>query len=92
MKVDPKMYIEIYGHTDNAGDENKNLELSIKRAAAVGNYLIAKGVGKEQFIKDLLRKKNLLVHNIVIENQNIAELIQFQQFGLYVLNYFFHSQ
>ena len=38
--------------------------------------LLTKGVGKEQFIKDLLRKKNLLVHNIVIENQNIAELIK----------------
>jgi hypothetical protein len=38
--------------------------------------LLAKGVGREQFLQDLLRKKNLLVHNIVIENKNIAELIK----------------
>jgi outer membrane protein OmpA-like peptidoglycan-associated protein len=44
MKPDPNKYIEIYGHTDNVGEEAKNLELSIKRAAAVANYLKAKGV------------------------------------------------
>lgn len=44
MKADPNKFIEIYGHTDNDGDEAKNLELSIKRAKAVGSYLIAKGV------------------------------------------------
>lgn len=44
MKVDPKLKIEIYGHTDNAGDENKNKELSLNRAKAVATYLIAKGV------------------------------------------------
>ncbi|MDP1800299.1 MAG: OmpA family protein, partial [Bacteroidota bacterium] len=44
MKPYPDKYIEIYGHTDNVGEEAKNLELSIKRAAAVANYLKAKGV------------------------------------------------
>jgi len=44
MKADPNKYIQIYGHTDNVGDEAKNLDLSTKRAKAVGNYLIAKGV------------------------------------------------
>lgn len=44
MKADPALRIEIYGHTDNAGDEEKNKELSFKRAEAVGAYLKAKGV------------------------------------------------
>jgi outer membrane protein OmpA-like peptidoglycan-associated protein len=44
LKADPNKYIEIYGHTDNVGEEPKNIELSANRAKAVGNYLIAKGV------------------------------------------------
>jgi len=48
MKVDPNMHIEIYGHTDNAGEESKNVQLSIKRAAAIGEYLINTGVRSSQ--------------------------------------------
>lgn len=44
MRADPTMQIEIYGHTDNVGEEEKNAELSAKRAKAVGDYLLAKGV------------------------------------------------
>ena len=44
LKADKNQRIEIYGHTDNAGDEKKNKELSYNRAKAVADYLISKGV------------------------------------------------
>ena len=40
----PKISISINGHTDDIGDDNKNLVLSQKRADAVKDYLINKGV------------------------------------------------
>lgn len=44
LKADANSKIEIYGHTDNAGDEEKNKELSLNRAKAVAAYLMVKGV------------------------------------------------
>jgi len=44
----PKMQIEVGGHTDNIGNENSNVELSQKRAKAVADYLISKGVTANQ--------------------------------------------
>jgi len=52
LKADKKLKIEIYGHTDNVGDENKNKELSYNRAKAVANYLVAKGVVSANIIYD----------------------------------------
>lgn len=37
----PKIFIEISGHTDNVGDKNKNLILSESRAKAVIEYVVA---------------------------------------------------
>ncbi|PLK42884.1 OmpA family protein [Emticicia sp. TH156] len=44
LKENPKVNIEIIGHTDNVGDPRLNLYLSELRAKAVSNYLFNKGV------------------------------------------------
>lgn len=37
-------YVTVNGHTDNVGDDQKNLELSKQRASAVRDYLIKRGI------------------------------------------------
>jgi len=54
--------VQIIGHTDDVGSLEKNLELSIKRAIAVKDYMILHGIeaqrlntegkGETQFISD----------------------------------------
>ena len=41
----PRAKIEIGGHTDNTGNPKDNLDLSRRRATAVRQYLVSKGVG-----------------------------------------------
>jgi len=42
------MYIIIIGHTDNVGKEPFNLELSEKRAKAVNDYFVYKGIPQDK--------------------------------------------
>lgn len=42
----PKMVIQLEGHTDVKGDPKLNMKLSQERVTAVKNYLISKGVHK----------------------------------------------
>jgi outer membrane protein OmpA-like peptidoglycan-associated protein len=44
--------LKLSGHTDNEGTPEKNMELSEKRANAVKNYLVKKGVDPEQIITE----------------------------------------
>ncbi|MFH1320999.1 MAG: OmpA family protein [Bacteroidota bacterium] len=50
MIANPKMKIEIAGHTDNVGDHNSNMILSQERAEAVREYLISRGIAEERMI------------------------------------------
>jgi outer membrane protein OmpA-like peptidoglycan-associated protein len=48
LKENPQMVVEVGGHTDNVGDDQKNLVLSQNRANAVMNYSVKKGVKASQ--------------------------------------------
>ena len=48
MQQNPKMKIEVGGHTDNVGNKEHNLTLSQNRAKAVFDFLVEKGVSAER--------------------------------------------
>ncbi len=50
LKTNPKIKLEISGHTDNTGDKVKNQKLSESRAKSVVEYLISKGITKERLV------------------------------------------
>jgi outer membrane protein OmpA-like peptidoglycan-associated protein len=48
LNENPRMIIQLEGHTDYLGDQKKNQKLSEERVAAVKNYLVSKGIGKSR--------------------------------------------
>jgi OmpA-OmpF porin, OOP family len=44
----PKLKVQISGHTDDVGSEAYNVRLSRERAKSVGDYLISQGIAKER--------------------------------------------
>lgn len=50
LKQNPKVKIQIEGHTDSKGPDQYNLELSQKRSQSVVNYLVKKGIKSDRII------------------------------------------
>src|SRR5678816_164900 len=54
MQKYPDVKLDIRGHTDDTGDEEKNLKLSENRAAAVKAQLVKKGISADRLSSCLL--------------------------------------
>lgn len=48
LKTNPRVEIELEGHTDNRGDMNKNLVLSQQRVDKIKSYLVSKGIANKR--------------------------------------------
>jgi len=48
LQKNPDMHIRIEGHTDNIGSMEYNIDLSQKRAQAVKDYLVGKGIDESR--------------------------------------------
>ncbi len=63
MKKKPNWRLKISGHTDNQGKPATNLKLSEKRAKAVQNYLISKGIAADKFKAEWFGSKKPIADN-----------------------------
>ena len=69
MRDNPKMRIEIGGHTDDQGSASYNLRLSESRAKAVADYLTAKGIDPKRLQYRGYGKKHPIAENSTEEGQ-----------------------
>ena len=69
LKMNSDIKIELSAHTDDVGADAYNFKLSDQRAAAVAEYLIAKGIAKSRIISKGYGKTQPLVPNTSDENR-----------------------
>ena len=70
--------VEIKGHTDNVGKEDFNMELSRKRAKAVYDYLIKKGVGSSKLSYTYYGMTKPIASNDTEEGRLINRRVEFE--------------
>jgi len=78
MKQNPDYRLEISGHTDNIGDEAKNLILSEERAQTVAAYLVSKGVEFERINAKGYGEARPKTTNDSLEGQAINRRVEFE--------------
>lgn len=69
LKDDPKLAIEIGGHTDNVGKPDYNMKLSDRRAASVREWLVAHGIAASRLTSRGYGDTQPLVPNSSDENR-----------------------
>lgn len=69
LKSEKSMCIEVRGHADSEGNEDKNIQLSTSRALAVKNYLISKGIDEKRILSKGFGSSQPLSANNTLEGK-----------------------
>lgn len=77
MQNNPLIKVQINGYTDNVGLAADNKVLSEKRASAVSDYLIAKGVSKNRILTKGFGSAKPVAKNDTDENRALNRRVEF---------------
>lgn len=78
LNENPKIHVEISGHTDDQGADAYNQQLSQKRAKAVGEYLVKKGIAVSRLKEVGYGAKKPLKPNDSEANRQVNRRIEFR--------------
>jgi outer membrane protein OmpA-like peptidoglycan-associated protein len=78
MKEKSTMQIEISGHTDNAGPDEYNLNLSQRRANSVVQYLSQKSIGKDRMNVVFFGESKPVDTNDTVEGRKRNRRVEFK--------------
>jgi len=76
LSDNPKMAIQVNGHTDNQGDEKTNKTLSQERAKAVADYLVTKNIKNRIVVKGYGSSKPVAKNN-TDEGRSLNRRVEF---------------
>jgi outer membrane protein OmpA-like peptidoglycan-associated protein len=81
MIQNPKINVEISGHTDNVGGDAQNMKLSFDRAKVVVETLVSKGIPENRMIAKGYGKNQPVAPNDTPENKQLNRRTEFKILG-----------
>lgn len=69
MQLNPTLHLRVVGYTDNVGKERTNRQVSLARAQAVKDYLVAQGVDADRIETNGMGSTEPLVANDTADNR-----------------------
>lgn len=78
LEKNPKLVVEISGHTDNIGPPSYNLNLSLKRAEEVANYLFNNGINRGRIVIHGYGEKLPIASNDTEEGRHMNRRVEFK--------------
>ena len=77
MKQKPALEIQISGHTDDVGEVQYNIDLSLKRAKAVRDYLVSKGIAVNRITYKGFGESKPLAQGTSEESRQLNRRVEF---------------